>query len=79
MIKVLLLQYLMRLLWPGYLLYLTLAPVIALTTMKHTRDDGLGGQGMTLTPSSGTYSKVVFWFHGLGDTADGWGSMSKLY
>ena len=23
--------------------------------------------------------KVVLWFHGLGDTADGWGSMSKIY
>jgi hypothetical protein len=32
-----------------------------------------GGKGITLLPeaSAGAYNKVVFWFHGLGDTADG--------
>lgn len=35
----------------------------------------MGGKGLVLTPSSGTYSKVVLWFHGLGDEADGWASM----
>jgi predicted esterase len=28
-----------------------------------------------LIPQSGSYSKVVLWFHGLGDTADGWADM----
>ena len=34
-----------------------------------------GGKGITLTPRSGIYSKVVLWFHGLGDSADGWANM----
>ena len=34
-----------------------------------------GGRGITLTPPSGSYSNVVLWFHGLGDTADGWADM----
>ena len=34
---------------------------------------------MVLLPKSGTYSKVVLWFHGLGDSADGWaGLMPEL-
>lgn len=51
---------------------------LVLSKMKQSNGDGIGGQGMTLEPESGVYSKVVFWFHGLGDTADGWGSMSTL-
>eukprot|EP01033_Poteriospumella_lacustris_P008686 gene8685-6247_t len=35
----------------------------------------MGGRGVTFTPTSGTYSNVVVWMHGLGDTADGWASM----
>ena len=34
-----------------------------------------GGRGIILTPRTGTYSNVVLWFHGLGDTADGWADM----
>ena len=34
---------------------------------------------MVLLPKSGSYSKVVLWFHGLGDSADGWaGLMPEL-
>lgn len=33
------------------------------------------GRGMILMPKSGTYSKVLFWFHGLGDDCNGWGSL----
>ncbi len=43
--------------------------------MKQTKNDGYGGQGITYTPSSGSYKNVVIWMHGLGDTADGWASM----
>lgn len=47
--------------------------------MQASRGDGGGGKGIVLLPKSGTYSKVVFWFHGLGDTADGWsGLMPEL-
>lgn len=30
------------------------------------------GQGIVMQPSTGKYSNVVIWLHGLGDTADGW-------
>ncbi len=43
--------------------------------MQVKRDDGLGGRGIHILPPSGTYSNVVVWFHGLGDTANGWASM----
>ncbi len=43
--------------------------------MKTAKNDAIGGRGVTLIPTSGSYSKVVLWFHGLGDTADGWASM----
>lgn len=43
--------------------------------MQSARNDGMGGRGVTFTPTSGTYSNVVVWMHGLGDTADGWASM----
>lgn len=43
--------------------------------MQSARNDGMGGRGVTYIPSSGTYSNVVIWMHGLGDTADGWASM----
>jgi predicted esterase len=47
--------------------------------MQASRGDGMGGKGIVLLPKAGTYSKVVFWFHGLGDTADGWaGLMPEL-
>jgi len=45
------------------------------SNLKSSRGDGIGGKGLVLVPSSGTYSKVVLWFHGLGDEADGWASM----
>jgi predicted esterase len=37
--------------------------------------DGHGGRGIIFTPKSGSYSNVVYWFHGLGDTAEGWSDM----
>jgi predicted esterase len=43
--------------------------------MKTVRTDGIGGRGISFVPTSGTYSNVVIWLHGLGDTADGWASM----
>lgn len=43
--------------------------------MQATRNDGMGGRGVTFVPSSGSYANVVIWMHGLGDTADGWASM----
>lgn len=42
------------------------------------KNDGLGGKGIILLPKSEVYSKVVFWFHGLGDTADGWASLMPM-
>lgn len=32
-----------------------------------------------MTPSSGSYSNVVLWLHGLGDTADGWADMMPSF
>jgi hypothetical protein len=43
--------------------------------MKRLSNDSMGGRGVTYIPQSGEYSNVVLWFHGLGDTADGWASM----
>lgn len=43
--------------------------------MQVIRNDTQGGRGVTLVPPSGLYSKVVLFFHGLGDTADGWASL----
>ena len=43
--------------------------------MTRERNDGQGGRGIVWTPNSGTYGRVVLWFHGLGDTADGWAEM----
>jgi predicted esterase len=43
--------------------------------MQTIRSDGLGGRGITLTPHSGSYSNILIFLHGLGDTADGWASM----
>lgn len=43
--------------------------------MQTIRSDGLKGKGITYLPSSGSYSNVLIWLHGLGDTADGWASM----
>ena len=40
-----------------------------------TRQALENGRGMILMPKSGTYSKVLFWFHGLGDDCTGWGSL----
>jgi len=39
------------------------------------KSDGGGGNGLVLQPTSGKYSNVVLWLHGLGDTADGWASL----
>jgi len=44
-------------------------------SMKRLSNDSMGGRGVTYIPQSGEYSNVVLWFHGLGDTADGWASM----
>lgn len=46
-------------------------------TMQVNKGDGNGGKGVVLTPRNGEYSNVVFFFHGLGDTADGWSELSK--
>jgi predicted esterase len=46
--------------------------------LKGFRTDGVGGQGLTLIPSSGDYKNVVVWMHGLGDTADGWASLMPM-
>ena len=43
--------------------------------MKKVSNDSIGGRGVTYVPNSGEYHNVVLWFHGLGDTADGWASM----
>jgi predicted esterase len=40
---------------------------------------GQGGRGIVLLPKSELYSKVVFWFHGLGDSADGWASHMSMF
>ena len=47
----------------------------SIATMKTVRNDGIGGKGVIHLPSSGKYSNVVVWLHGLGDTADGWASL----
>ena len=44
-------------------------------TLKRIAGDGLGGLGVTFTPKTASYTNVVIWLHGLGDTADGWASM----
>jgi len=50
-----------------------------ISMLTASRGDGLGGKCIVLMPKSGTYQKVVLWFHGLGDTADGWaGLMPQL-
>lgn len=42
-------------------------------------DSLAGGRGVSMVPNSGKYSKLVLWFHGLGDEADGWSElMPKL-
>lgn len=43
--------------------------------MSIIRNDGCGGRGVTLVPASGSYSNLVVFMHGLGDTADGWASL----
>ena len=48
------------------------------TTLKMIRTDGLGGKGQTIMPSDG-YTSVLFWFHGLGDTCDGWASQMRQF
>lgn len=35
-------------------------------------DDSLDGRGISIVPTSEKYDKVIIWFHGLGDTAEGW-------
>lgn len=47
------------------------------THMKADRSDSIGGPGVTWTPNDNLYESVVIWMHGLGDTADGWASLSK--
>jgi predicted esterase len=42
-----------------------------MSSYQVTKGDGNGGKGIVITPTQG-YSNVVLWFHGLGDTADGW-------
>eukprot|EP01035_Chromulina_nebulosa_P018200 gene18200-23862_t len=43
--------------------------------MEVINHDSLGGRGITIVPSSGEYNTVLLWFHGLGDTADGWSDL----
>ena len=43
--------------------------------MKKISNDSVGGRGVTFVPNSGEYKNVILWFHGLGDSADGWASM----
>ena len=46
-----------------------------MSKLSTSRNDGQGGKGVTMTPSSGEYERVVLWFHGLGDQADGWSEL----
>lgn len=41
--------------------------------------DGHGGRGVTFVPKSGEYKNVLYWFHGLGDTADGWADLVSTF
>eukprot|EP01038_Epipyxis_sp_PR26KG_P006433 gene6433-8851_t len=43
-------------------------------SLQRIRSDGIGGKGVTFTPSQGVYKNVFIFLHGLGDTADGWAS-----
>jgi hypothetical protein len=52
-----------------------LLDILIVKDMKSVRSDGHGGRGVTYTPTNGSYSNVVIWMHGLGDTADGWASL----
>ena len=46
--------------------------------LKQSVGDGVGGAGITLTPASGVYSRVVVWCHGLGDSAPRWAEQISL-
>eukprot|EP01041_Mallomonas_annulata_P005289 gene5289-10581_t len=47
--------------------------------MQKIRNDGQGGRGVVLMPRNGQYSKVIFWFHGLGDDASGWSETMPVF
>ncbi|CAM9717548.1 unnamed protein product, partial [Choristocarpus tenellus] len=47
--------------------------------LKGEKGDGIGGDGIILTPKDGEYDKVVIWLHGLGDTAQGWYSAMSAF
>jgi hypothetical protein len=38
--------------------------------MRSIRNDGQGGRGVTVIPTSGSYSNVVVWLHGLGKLSE---------
>ena len=65
----------------GFFTVLICLPLCLLSTGTHTRpkmpftvtkNEGVEGKGIVLTPPNAEYSNVVIWMHGLGDTADGW-------
>lgn len=47
--------------------------------MNLIETDSLEGDGIILLPKDGLYENVVFWFHGLGDTAHGWADASLIF
>jgi predicted esterase len=48
---------------------------MAMPALERMNGDGIGGRGVVLTPTSGTYANVMIFMHGLGDQADGWASL----
>lgn len=49
-----------------------------MSSLRTVRTKEPEGVTITLTPEDGKYENVVFWFHGLGDTADGWASTMPM-
>lgn len=47
------------------------------SSLKSFNSDGIG-RGVTILPKSEEYTNVIFWMHGLGDTADGWASLMPM-
>lgn len=48
-------------------------------SLKKIAGDTLGGRGITFIPRDNTFTSVVIWMHGLGDTADGWASLMPSF
>ena len=53
-------------------------PLVLNGNLKHSTGDGIGGAGIILTPTSGIYSRVIVWCHGLGDSAPRWAEQISL-